>query len=313
MYDIIIIGAGPAGLTAAMFAKRNGMNVLVLNSPEQLSNIMLSNLVENHPGEKGISGIELLEKIRTQVADTGVKIIDEKIISVKKKGHSFTVSTDSSSYEARALVIATGLVSRRANIKNEEKFLGKGVSYCVLCDGPIFKNKDVAVVGGGDSAVAGAAILKDMGANTVYLIHRRDEFRAEHANIEKMKHADVKIITDSIIEEIEGDRFVTGMKMKNLKSGEEKHLGVQGIFIEIGYVPTAEFAKNLGIEMDDSGFIITNEKKETNIKGIFAAGDIVSSSAKILVVAYADGAIAALSASDHVCNIKGSDYKKHIY
>ncbi len=313
MYDVIVVGAGPAGLTAAMFAKRNGMSVLVLNSPEKVSSIMMSGLVENHPGEKGISGIELLEKIRGQVEGMGVKIIDEKTISIEKKGSHFVVQTDSGKYETCAAIIATGLVSRKANIKNEEKFLGRGVSYCVLCDGPLFKNKSVAVVGGGDSAIIGAVALKEMGAKSVCLVHRRDEFRADKRNTEKMAKAGITALMDSVIEEIEGNRFVESVRIKNLKSGESSKMEVQGIFIEIGYVPTAELAKNIGVALDENGFIITNENKETNIPGIFAAGDIVSSSAKILVVAYAGGAVAGLSASKYACEIKGSEYKRHVY
>jgi thioredoxin reductase (NADPH) len=277
-----------------------------------LSNLALSHLVENHPGEKGLSGIELLEKIRDQVASIGVEIIDEKTISIEKSGN-FIVTTTESRYETCAVIIATGLVSRKANIKGEERYLGKGVSYCVLCDGPLFRGKDVIVVGGGDSACSGAASLKSMGAKEVYLIHRRNEFRAEKSNIDKMQKAGVHIILDSVIEEISGDNFVKSVKIRNVKNGEGKHLAVEGIFIEIGYVPTAELAKNIGIELDKDGFIIVNDKKETNVKGAFAVGDVTSGSHKILVMAYSDGATAALNATKYACDKGGKEFRQKLY
>jgi len=310
-YDLVIIGAGPAGLTAAMFARRNGVNVLVLNSLEQLSNLALSHLVENHPGEKGIPGIELLEKMREQVIAIGVEIKDEKTISIKKDKH-FIVKTEENEYECCSVILATGLVSRKANIPGEEKYLGHGVSYCVLCDGPLFKGKNVVVIGGGDSAVSGAVQLKEMGVKKVYLIHRRDEFRAEDANMDKMK-GKVDAILNSVVEQIAGERFVESVRIKNTKTGETKMLAVDAVFIEIGYVPTAELAKNLGVKLDENGFVTVDENRETNIPGVFAAGDVTSKPLKILVAAYSDGAIAGLNAAQYACDIRGKKFERHLY
>jgi len=312
MYDIIIIGGGPAGLMAALFAKRNGMNVLVLNNPEKLSNLALAHSIENHPGEIKIKGTELLERIKKQVEKSGIEIKNERVVSIDKSEH-FMVQCHHGVYESPSVIIATGLVSRKANVEGEDSFLGKGVSYCVLCDGPMFRGKDVLVAGGGDSAVTGAIALKEMGARNVYIIHRRNEFRAEKANVSKLKKAGITQILDSVITEIKGSKFVEAVKIKNTKTEKITELPVSGVFVEIGYMPLSELVKNLGIFVDKNGFIKTNEKNETNIKGVFAAGDITSGGYKLLVIAYAQGSISGLNASKYVNEIKGSEFKPQLY
>lgn len=293
-YDITIIGAGPAGLTAALFAKRHGLNVVVFDNPEQLSNLAISHLVENYPGFEKISGMELLEKMKAQVENLGIEIRDEKVISLSKNG-KFVVRTVEDKCKSKSLILAMGLKHRKANIPGEEKFFGKGVSYCTTCDGPLFRGKDVAVVGGGDSAVKSVIALKDFGIKKIYLIHRRDRFRAESHLNEKIRKMNIKIERNSVVEEISGRNFVESIKIRN-KNGKIKKISVDGIFIEIGSIPAAELVKRIGVRLDKNGFIIINEKKETNVHGVFAAGDITNSQLKQDVTAVADGAIAALSA-----------------
>ncbi|MCX6819259.1 MAG: FAD-dependent oxidoreductase [Candidatus Aenigmarchaeota archaeon] len=295
MYDMIIIGAGPAGLTAALFAKRQGLDVVVLNNPEQLSNLAITHHVENWPGIEKTSGLELLNSIKKHVKKSGVKIIDDKAVSMtKNKG--FIVKTEKSTYEARALILAMGLQHRKGNIEGEDRFFGKGVSYCIVCDGPLFNGRDVAVIGGGDAALKGALALREMGANNIYLIHRRNELRAEKALQDKLSENKIKIELESIAEEISGTNFVEAIKLKNLKTETSKKIKVDGIFIEVGSVPVVELVRDIGLELDNNGFIKTDCEKKTNIAGIFAAGDISTGQLKQDITASADGAIAAMSA-----------------
>lgn len=299
MTDLVIIGAGPAGLTAALFAARQGLEVLVLNNPEQLSNLAVAHFVENWPGIEKITGMGLLENMKKQVIKLGVKILDEKAVSLTKKDF-FTIITEKNKYEAKALILAMGLQQRKANIPGEDKFFGKGVSYCTLCDGPLFKGKNVAVLGGGDSALRGAFALREMGANKIYLIHRRDQLRAERLLQDRLEENKIELNMESVVEEISGSNFVEGIKIKNLSTGISKELDVSGVFIEVGYVPVVELVKDLGLMLDKNGFISTDGANRTNIAGLFSAGDIRKGELKQIVTASADGAIAAMSAYSYV-------------
>jgi thioredoxin reductase (NADPH) len=303
-YDVIVIGAGPAGLTAGLFASRQGASVLCLNNPSQLSAISKAATIENHPGEIKISGRELLERLRRQALAAGVEIKDEKTIGLRRLDESFAVITKDNTYLCSALIIATGQVNRIADIQGEERLQGRGVSYCVLCDGPLFRNKPVAVIGGGDSAVTGALALVEMGANPVYIIHRRDAWRATPANVAKLNAAPVRQILNSVVEEIIGENAVEAIKIRNLKDNSITQLSVDGVFIEIGYVPSTELVKGIGIELDSDGYIRTNARKETNVPGVWAAGDITNPIYKILVNAYAEGAIAGIEAAHWVAERK---------
>ena len=295
MKDLIIVGAGPAGLTAAMFAERQGLDVLVFDNPEQPSNLAITHLVENYPGVEKIVGIELLNRMKKQTSDLGIEIINEKVGAITKN-NDFSVQADKHEYKCRSIILAMGLQHRKANIQGEDKFFGKGITYCTVCDGPLFKGKDVVVIGGGDSALKNALALKDIGVNKIYLVHRRDEFRAEKAWQDKVRESSINIILDSVVDEILGKDFVDAIRVKNVKTGEIKEIAVKGVFVEIGSVPVAGLVKGLGVKLDENGFIITNEDKETNVPGIFAAGDISTGQLKQDVTAVADGALAAASA-----------------
>jgi len=294
MYDLVVVGAGPAGLTSALFAKRQGLDVLVLDNPSQPSNLAITHLLENYPGFEKISGISLLDKLKKQVTTLGCEIKNDKVITILKDKDHFIVRARTD-YKAKAVILAIGLKYRKANVPGEDEFFGKGVSYCIVCDGPLFKGKDVVIIGGGDSAVKGALFLKDIAKN-VYIIHRRDELRAEKMLQDKVKESSVKIIWNSVSEEITGKNFVEEIKIRNLKTNESSVLPVNAVFMEIGYVPLTNLIKDIGVEIDKEGFIITNKEKETNISGIFAAGDISNSQLKQDITAAAEGAIAAISA-----------------
>ncbi|MFH0832133.1 MAG: thioredoxin-disulfide reductase [Candidatus Aenigmatarchaeota archaeon] len=298
-YDLIIVGAGPAGLTAGIFAKRQGLHVMIFDNPEQPSNLAVSHVVENYPGFEKIIGAELLEKMRRQVENLDVEIKYEKVISLSKDG-LFVVCTTNEKYKAKTLILATGLKHRKANIPGEEKFFGRGVSYCATCDGPLFRGKNIAVIGGGDSAVKAVIALKDLRVKKIYLIHRREQLRADAYSGEKLRKTNVEIIWNSIVEEIAGKNFVESITIKNVKNNKSEKIKVDGVFVEVGSIPAAELAKGIGVKFDKEGFIITNDKKETNIQGVFAAGDISTNQWKQDVTAVADGAVAALSAYRYI-------------
>ena len=295
MKDLIIVGAGPAGLSAAIFAKRQGMDVVVFDSSEQSSNLSITHVVENYPGVEKIVGMELLNRIKKQVTDLGVEIKNEKITSISKKD-IFLVKAGKREYQSKSVILAMGLQHRKANIKGEDKFFGKGISYCAVCDGPLFVGKTVAVIGGGDSALKSVLALKDMGINKLYLIHRRNEFRAERIWQNRIKEIDVNMVNNSVVEEIVGKEFIEKIIVRDTKTSKLNEIKIDGLFIEFGSVPVAGLVKGIGVKLDESGFIVTNEKKETSVPGIFAAGDISTGQLKQNVTAVADGAIAAASA-----------------
>lgn len=295
IYDIGIIGAGPAGLTAAIFARRYGLNVIVFDNPEQPSNLAIAHIIENYPGVKPLSGMKLLEIMRDQTTALGIEIKNEKVTQLSKS-KAFVIQTDNGKYESKSVIIAMGLSHRKADISGAEKFSGRGVFYCAVCDGPLFRGKDVAVVGGGDSAAKTCITLRDMGANNVYIVHRRDEFRAEKALQEEMRQMKINFVMESVVNEVYGSKFVEGMKVKNVKTGKITDIKVSGVFVEIGSVPVSELVKPLGVGIDANGFVVTNEKKETNVPGIFAAGDVTNGQLKQDITAASDGAVAAISA-----------------
>lgn len=294
-YDVIVVGSGPAGLTSALFAKRHGLNILVFDNPNQPSNLAVSHNIENWPGIKKILGIELLEAMKAHVKAAGIEIKQENVTKISKKSE-FIVKTPASEYSCKAVILAMGLMHRKANIPGEDKLLGKGVSYCTVCDGPLFKGKTVAVIGGGDSAVKGALALKEMGVKKIYLVHRRDQLRAEEMLQKRIMDSDIEIKWDSLPDEIIGDKFVKAIKIKNKKTEKTSELKVDGIFVEIGSVPVTEVLKDLKVEVNEGGFVVVNQEKETSVPGVFAAGDITNGSLKQNITASADGAKAATSA-----------------
>lgn len=292
-YDVIIVGAGPAGLAAGIYAGRRNLKTLIIG--ELLGGQMsLAHIVENYPGVNEIRGLDLTNTMREQAEKFGCKIKIEKLGDMDLKGDIKKIKTNKAEYESKAVIISTGGQHRKLNIEGEDKFLGKGVSYCATCDGPMFKGKKVAIVGGSDTAIKYALYLIEI-CSEVYLIHRRDQFRAEEVNQQELKQSNVKLILNSTIEKIEGDKTLNKIKIKNVKTNEVSDLEIEGLFIEIGQVPTTEIAKKAGIETDDKDFIKVNRDQETNIKGVFAAGDITGGLQQIST-AVGEGATAATNA-----------------
>lgn len=300
MHDLIIIGAGPAGLTAALYAGRFKLDTRIFEKISCGGQILLSPSIENYPGfPEGVSTFDLIDKFKKQVEDLGLKIESENVLEIIPDGQAYNLKTESGIFKAKTVIIASGAFSKRLGVKGEEKFIGKGVSYCGTCDGPLFKNKDILVVGGGDRALEDAMFLANY-ANIVYLVHRRSEFRASGILVDKVKkNPKIKFLLDSLVEEIKGEDKVGQVRVRNVKTGKDSDIICQGVFIFVGIDPNTEFIKNL-IKTNESGFIIIDQKMHTSQEGIFACGDCAEKSLYQVVSACGDGATAADSAHKYL-------------
>ena len=292
-YDIIIIGGGPAGLTAGIYAGRRNLKTLIL-SKTLGGQMAWAHMIENYSGLDPMSGLEMAERMRKQAEKFGCTYKMETVASMQLKEKKKVVKTKEGEYSSKVVIITTGSQYRKLGAEGEEKFIGKGVSYCTICDGPLFAGKKVAVIGGSDSAVMSAVFLASLASET-YLVHRKDKLRAEQANQEKLEKAGVKVIWNSNLEKVEGDNVVKKMVLKDSNTNEEQAIDIDGIFIEVGEVPTTELVKSAGIEVTDRNFIKVNDKFETNIPGVYAAGDVAGTLAQVIVAA-AGGAVAATNA-----------------
>ncbi len=288
MYDVVIVGGGPAGLTAAIYAGRKGLKTLLLEGELLGGNMNFAHVIENYPGFESISGMELAERMVKQ-AEKYAEIKLEKVVEIGEK----YVKTEFGTYETKVLIIATGTVHRKLNIPGEKELLGKGVSYCATCDAPLFQGKKVAVIGGGNSALSAALYLSEL-AEKVYLIHRRDEYRADKVLVEKVKLSNVEEVLNTVIEEIKGKEQVESILIKNVKTGKRKEINVDGVFIYIGTEPITDLVKSLGVELEDS-FIRVDRRMRTNVPWIFACGDVTGIEFQI-AKAVGEGCVAALSA-----------------
>ncbi len=295
MYDAVVIGGGPAGVTAAIFSHRRNLKTLMLIDPTSLSQTEEATIIDDWPSIPSISGIELMKKMRDQAKGMGIEVKNDKAAGIEKKNGSFTVKTEKGSYEAKTIIMATGARHRKAMVPGESDFAGKGVSYCASCDAPLFRGKKVLVIGGGDTAVTAAILLQQVGADTT-MVHRRDELRAVEALREQVKKSGVKFEWDTVLKEIKGDRMVTSAVLQNVKTKEKKEVNVDGIFVAIGTIPTAELAKLVGVGSNERGFIKVDREMKTNVEGFFAAGDCTDGPSKKIATAVGDGAIAAESA-----------------
>lgn len=294
-YDIIIIGAGTAGLSAAIYAARGGKHTLVLEGQNYGGQIIYAKEVENYPGIKQISGIAFATELYEQAVGLGVEIIYDKVTEVKTDGNQKLVITAAGSYVCNAVILAMGAKNRKLGLTGEEALTGSGVSYCAACDGAFYRGKSVAVVGGGNTALEDAAVLSEY-CGSVFLIHRRDSFRGEeHALQELKKKENVTILTDTIVTALEGETVLQGISIRHTKTGEERKLAVQGLFVAVGQVPQNEIVSDF-IEMDHNGYIQADESCKTNIPGIYAAGDCRTKTVRQLATAASDGVIAALAA-----------------
>ncbi len=296
-WDLIIIGAGPAGLSAAIYAARARIKVLVLDKHVLAGGqIGTTYLVEDYPGIESISGEELGKRMMEQAKKTGAIVsLGEEVKEVDLENK--WIKTTKGEYKAKAIIIATGARERKLNVPGEKEYKGRGVSYCAVCDAPFFKDKEVLVIGGGNSALEESMYLAKF-AKKVIIAHRRDSFRADKVVQERVfKSKKIEIMWNTEVKEIKGNEHVHGVVLYNNKTQETKEMKIDGVFIYIGMIPNTEL---FNVEKDERGYIITNEKMETNIKGVYAAGDVRKSIIKQAVTAAAEGAIAALMAEKYI-------------
>jgi thioredoxin reductase (NADPH) len=294
MFDVLIIGAGPSGLTAAIYAARNNLKVGIFEGNVPGGALVITATVENYPGFKKIDGPDLAYSMFEQAMNLGVEFFGFSVKEVRKNQDHFTVIGDEE-VEGKTVIIATGTARKKLEIPGENEFTARGISWCAICDGALYRGKDVAVVGGGNSALEESIYLANL-AKTVYLIHRRSEFRAESYILDQVNSLpNVKMILDSKILEFQGRDSLESVRLLNMKTNEETTLSINGCFEFIGQIPATEFVKELGIT-DEFGFIPVNEKFETKIKGLYASGDVIAKDIRQIVTAVNDGAIAALNA-----------------
>lgn len=291
VYDTIIIGAGPAGLTASIYAKRAMLDFLFLEKWLPGGEIANTYEVENYPGIHYVSGAELADKMIDHTRQLGIRILLESVEKVDFKGDIKTIVTDKNTYHSKTVIIATGASSKKLGVEGEKEFGGKGVSYCAVCDGALFKDKTVAVVGGGDVAVEDVIYLSRV-AKKVYLIHRRDELRAAKRYQDRMFKLDnVDVIWNSEVESFNGDEFLKSVTIKNNGTKEKTKLVVDGVFVAVGMWPNVDYLGD-ALELSDGNYIKTDEFLETSAKGVFAAGDVRDTSLRQIVTSVSDGALA---------------------
>lgn len=293
-YDVIIVGSGPAGLTAALYSGRQNFKTLVLEKALVGGMGSIVPLLENYPGFELIAGKQLVDIMKDQALKYAEIKDRENVEEIEIKGDIIKIGTDKSEYITKTVILATGAKHRQLGVPGEDKFLGRGVAYCAMCDGPIFVGRKVLVVGGGNSAVQQALYLDNIGV-LVALVHRRDELRAEGYLQDELEKRDIPVFWDSEVEEIRGLQVVESILMHNRKTGKKEEIPTDGVFIAVGEIPSNQLAKKLGLDLDKHGYIVTDKAQRTNISRIYAAGDITGG-VNQWVVACSEGAVAALSA-----------------
>ncbi|MDD4874291.1 MAG: thioredoxin-disulfide reductase [Dehalococcoidales bacterium] len=297
LYDVIIIGAGPAGLTAGLYTSRNKLSTLLIEKGIIGGNINEAEKVDNYPGfPQGISGIELTTLMHEQAVLYGTEELNDEVITVKTQDKIRIVKTSRGDFSAKALIIAGGSERQKMNVPGEKEFTGKGVSYCATCDAPFFREKKVAIIGGGNAAIFEALHVAKF-ASKVNIIHRRNELRAT-AIVQDKAFAEPKIefIWNTVVTEVEGEIFIKRLKLADVNTGEESSVEIDGVFVAIGLIPSTSYLKDI-VALDNMGYIIVNDRMETNVPGIFAAGDIRSNSIRQVISAAGDGATAAFYAN----------------
>jgi thioredoxin reductase (NADPH) len=306
--DVIIIGAGPAGLSAAIYAGRAGLTTLILTGMFIGGQAATTDRIENYPGfPEGISGDELTDLMRKQAERFGAEVVIDQVTGVALHTHPFGVKTASEQYESKSVIIATGASPRRLGVPGEEEFIGRGVSFCAICDGFFYQDKSVIVVGGGNSAIEEALFLTKF-ASRVYIVHRRDRLRADDILQKRVEGNErIEIVWDSIVTQILGDAQVSGVRLKNLKTGQMTTLNTDGIFVYIGNVANTQLFAGQ-IELDQQGYIITDARQRTSIKGVFAAGDVQERVLQQVVTACSTGAKAAMEAEKFIAALEDRMY-----
>jgi thioredoxin reductase (NADPH) len=301
VYDVIIIGGGPAGLGAAIYSSRARMSTLIIEKAGCGGLIAITDNLENYPGfDKGINGFELTSKMEQQARTSGAEITYGEVVAIETDETLKKVILTDKTYITKTIIIASGSSFKKLGVQGEEEFIGRGISFCATCDGPFFKNKEVAVIGGGNSALQEALFLTKF-ASKITLIHRRNEFRAAKILQERVAaEPKIKIILDTVVEEITGTQTIEKIKVRNINSSAAEEISVDGVFIFIGWTPNTKFLMNNKIALDEKGYILTDEQMKTAIDGIYACGDVRKKSLRQVVTAVSDGATASVSAHHYI-------------
>lgn len=301
-FDVVIIGGGPAGLTAGLYASRARLKTILIEKGLLGGQVTTTEFVENYPGfEEGITGAELAMKMEQQARKFGLEVLQGSVLNIFEEGPLKRISLegDQQEYTAKSVIISTGAHPRLLGVEGEGTYRGKGVSYCATCDGAFFKGETIAVVGGGDSAVQEGIFLTRF-AEKVFIIHRRDKLRAEKILQERaFSNPKIELVWDTVVTSINGNDAVESLGIRNVKTNEESDLSVQGVFIYIGYNPNTEFVSGL-VNLDPENYLITNDKMETSVRGIYSAGDVRAKTVKQITTAVGEGAIAAIEAEKYI-------------
>lgn len=292
--NVIIIGSGPAGLTAALYTAREDFRPLVIAGMAYGGQLQLTTSVENYPAfPEGIMGPDLVQKMRDQAEHFGARFINEDVTEIDLNSRPYKVTLDSGVHEAHCVIIATGASAKWLGIPSEQRLMGRGVSSCATCDGPLYRGKTVAVVGGGDTAMEDSLFLTKL-VDHVTIIHRRNELRASRIMQERvLSNPKIEVLWDSVVEEAIGENEVRGVRVRNVKSGDTKELEIDGLFIAIGHAPNTEFLKGQ-LTLDKQGYVITENEVKTHLEGVFVAGDVADKRYRQAITAAASGAKAAL-------------------
>ncbi|MBN1860692.1 MAG: thioredoxin-disulfide reductase [Candidatus Thermoplasmatota archaeon] len=296
-YELAIIGAGPAGFSAAIYAKRSGISTVVFDRGGGGGLLQVAPNIENYAGFDSIPGIDLVEKMKQHAAKYADFHFYEEVKEITRSSPGFTIKTEKATYRVGAIILSTGTEHRKLEVPGEAELLGKGVSYCATCDGFFFKGKKVVVVGGGNTALIESIFLKQIGCKEVYVVHRRSQFRAEKIYEEEAREKGVQFLFNTIVEEIAGKETVSSITLFNLETSERKRLAVDGVFASVGVLPQNQIAQSLGLKLDENGYVVVDAGQRTNMPGVYAAGDITGGLRQV-VVACAKGAIAALSSTE---------------
>ena len=300
-YELAIVGGGPAGLSAGVYAGRRALKTAIFETAMPGGSMNWTTDIDNYPGFTHSTGTEISAKMKEHAESAGATIINEEVMTIEKKGDSFLLKTATGNeYAAKAVILATGAEHRKLGAKGEDVFEGRGVSYCTTCDAPLFRGKNVAIIGGGNTAITEALLLAYLAAN-VYIVHRKAAFEAEEVLVKRLEAAkNVKKIYNSVVLEITGDKFVKQIKIINTATKQQTALDVGGVFVAIGTVPASALAASVGADVNDAGHIKTDARKATTCAGVFAAGDVTDGPLQQVVTAAADGAIAAVSAHGYL-------------
>ncbi|MCL7394647.1 MAG: FAD-dependent oxidoreductase [Thaumarchaeota archaeon] len=308
VYDIIIVGGGAAGLTAALYATRQGLKTLVV-AKDIGGQLTLASQIENYPGIKALAGLELAQSIKEQAEEFGAEFVYDEAIGISQLDNAFRISTKvSGDYDALAVILAFGKTPRSLGVPGEDRLVGRGVSYCAICDAPLFRGKKVAVVGWGEHAFKAVKVLRAYG-NKVYIIHRGEAKLTDEELVRESESMNVVYMPNSVVLEIKGDTRVRSIVLKNAKTGEEGELEVDGVFVEMGYTAKTDWVKGF-VQLNENGEIVTDKLGMTSRPGVFAAGDVTDILYKQAVIAAAQGAIAALSAYNYIQRLRGLPTKK---